>query len=102
MIRALIEWCHCDALLFTLACANTAKLRLPRADAGLKAAALHLMTRVGRLRIECDHRLRQSGTFLPIVVHFRAASAKMNNRKWGSTMLPQANISLKRPLRNSC
>jgi hypothetical protein len=36
-----------------------------------------------RLRIECDHRLRQSGTFLPIVVRFRAASAKTNNRKMG-------------------
>jgi hypothetical protein len=29
-----------------------------------------------RLRIECDDRLRQSGTFPPIVVRFRAASAK--------------------------
>jgi hypothetical protein len=36
-----------------------------------------------RLRIECDHRLRQSGTFLPIVVRFRARSAKTNNRKMG-------------------
>jgi hypothetical protein len=35
------------------------------------------------LRIECDHRLQQSGTFLPIVVRFRAASAKTNNRKMG-------------------
>jgi hypothetical protein len=36
-----------------------------------------------RLRIECDHRLRQSAPFLPIVVRFRAASAKTNNRKKG-------------------
>jgi len=49
------------------------------------------------MRIECDPRLRQSGTFLPIVVRFRAASAKTNNRKRGSTMLPQAKSSLKRP-----
>jgi hypothetical protein len=31
-----------------------------------------LLTRVRRLRIECDHRLRQSALFLPIVVPFRA------------------------------
>jgi hypothetical protein len=36
-----------------------------------------------RLRIECDRRLRQSGTFLPIVVRFRARSTKTNNRKMG-------------------
>jgi len=34
--------------------------------------------------------------FLPIVVRFRAASAKTNNKKWGSTMLPQAPASVKR------
>jgi hypothetical protein len=42
-----------------------------------------LMTRITRLRIECDHRLQQSAPFLPIVVRFRAASAKTNNRKMG-------------------
>jgi hypothetical protein len=42
-----------------------------------------MITRLTRSHIECDHRLRQSGTFLPIVVRFRARSAKTNNRKMG-------------------
>src|SRR6266496_6836398 len=59
---------------------TTASTMLPQAKRHLCAAP----------RSGCDHRLRQSGTFLPIVVRFRAASAKTNNKKWGSTVLPQA------------
>jgi len=39
MICALIEWCHCNTLLFSLACAHTAKLRPPRVSAGLPLSA---------------------------------------------------------------
>jgi hypothetical protein len=53
------------------------RLRRPRSP------EISYLTRVTRLRIECYPRLRQSAPFLPIVVRFRAASAKTNNRKKG-------------------
>src|SRR5689334_2064980 len=54
--------------------ANIRAITAGKAAFESSTASVLSLTRVTRLRIECDHRLRQSAPFLPIVVRFRAAS----------------------------
>jgi len=69
-----------EALGYTYEAPRSQRCNNPVIDT---AYAVGVLLSAERSRIECDHRLRQRGTFLPTVVRFRAASAKTNNGKKG-------------------
>jgi hypothetical protein len=46
------------------------------------------------LRIECDHRLRQSGTFLPIVLRFSRCERENEQQKMGKYLAAAGNYQL--------